>query len=85
MNQVATTGIYFFLGILLAKLKRYDEAVAVYRKAIELELADAAIYFNLGNLLSGELKHYNEAEAAYRKASELDPEKSTSYNGFADF
>jgi tetratricopeptide (TPR) repeat protein len=61
-------------GVLLDELKRYDEAEAAYRKAIELNPDEATAYSNLGNLLSDEnLKRYDEAEAAYRKAIELNP------------
>lgn len=49
------------------------EAEAAYRKAIELDPADAWPWSSLGNLLATKLKHYDEAEVAYRKAIELDP------------
>ncbi|MBI5935988.1 MAG: tetratricopeptide repeat protein, partial [Chloroflexi bacterium] len=62
-------------------LKRYEEAEASYRKAIELNPSDATAYSNLGNLLSDEnLKRYEEAEASYRKAIELNPSDATAYS-----
>jgi tetratricopeptide (TPR) repeat protein len=60
------------LGTLLQNLKRYEEAEASYRKAIELNPSYAPSYSNLGNLLK-DLKRYDEAEASYRKAIELNP------------
>ena len=61
-------------GVLFDDFKRYEEAEAAYRKAIELNPAYATAYSNLGNLLSDEkLERYEEAEAAYRKAIELNP------------
>jgi tetratricopeptide (TPR) repeat protein len=72
------------LGILLNELKRYDEAEAVYRKAIELNPSEATPYCSLGNLLSNEnQKRYNEAEAAYRKAIELNPSLPQTYSNLA--
>jgi Flp pilus assembly protein TadD len=69
------------LGILLSNLKRYDEAEAAYRKAIDLNPSYATAYYNLGNLLSDEnLKRYDEAEAAYRKAIDLNPSYATAYS-----
>lgn len=49
------------------------EAEAAYRKAIELDPADAWPWNSLGNLLATKLKRYDEAEVAYHKAIELDP------------
>ncbi len=63
-------------------LKRYDEAEAAYRKAIELNPSDATAYYNLGILLKN-LKRYDEAEAAYRKAIELNPSYATAYSNLA--
>ena len=60
-------------------LKRYEEAEAAFRKAIELNPSDAEAYSNLGNLLN-DLKRYEEAEAAYRKAIELNPSYAEAYS-----
>jgi tetratricopeptide (TPR) repeat protein len=49
------------------------EAENAYRKAIELDPADARPWFNLGHLLSDQPNRLDEAETAYRKAIELDP------------
>ncbi|MBN2116161.1 MAG: tetratricopeptide repeat protein [Anaerolineales bacterium] len=79
---------YNNLGNTLIGLKRYAEAEAAYRKAIELSEASpsgnnpsyATAYYNLGLLLHEHLKRYEEAEAAYRKAIELDPLYATAYS-----
>ena len=62
------------MGNLLIKLacKRYDEAEAAYRKAIELNPSYTKAYSNLGVLLNT-VKRNNEAEVAVSKAIELNP------------
>jgi tetratricopeptide (TPR) repeat protein len=60
-------------NLLTEPFRRYDEAEAAYRKAIELDPAYAAPWANLGHLLEDRFERFEEAEAAYRKAIELDP------------
>ena len=67
------------MGRLQQELKRYAEAEAAYRKAIEIDPNYAWAWAQLGELLQKELKRYPEAEAAYRKAVELKPD-SAYYN-----
>ena len=61
-------------------LKRYEEAEAAYRKAIELNPSDDRAYSQLGHLLAVNLKRYEEAEAVYRKAIELNPSFAEAYD-----
>lgn len=61
----------------------YEEAIATYDKAIELNPNDAVAYYNKGNALN-KLKRYEEAIAAYDKAIELDPYYTDAYNKKAD-
>ena len=56
------------MGNLFRELKRYEEAEANYRLAIEH--GDTKAYFNLGNLFS-ELKQYEKAEENYKQAIDL--------------
>jgi tetratricopeptide (TPR) repeat protein len=69
---------YNVAGVLLASLKRYEEAEASYRNAIELDPSYANAYYNLGILLQN-LKRYEEAEASYRNAIELNPSYANAY------
>ena len=57
----------------LAKLKRYEEAIAKYDRAIELESDYAWTWKNRGDALC-ELKRYEEAIGSYDRAIELEPD-----------
>jgi superkiller protein 3 len=63
------------LGDALCKLKKWDEAVAVYREAIDLGPKDSGAYLGLGNALRGQ-KKLDDAVAAYRRGIDLDPKES---------
>jgi tetratricopeptide (TPR) repeat protein len=58
----------------LEEAGRNAEAEAVYRKAIELDPSDAAVWAFLGDLLA-DIGRLDDAEAAYRKSTDLDPQK----------
>lgn len=62
------------LGLILQKIKRYQEAEQAYRKAIELEPDSFSILVMFGIFLHWKLKRYKEAEQIYRKAIELKPD-----------
>ena len=61
-----------------------SEAETAYRKAIELDPADARPWNSLGILLANKLKRFDEAEAAYRKAIELDPAYAGPWNNLGN-
>jgi tetratricopeptide (TPR) repeat protein len=65
----------WFERAVLLRVSKGDIAQAeqAYRKAIELDPADAWPWHGLGNLLTDKLQRHDEAEQAYRKAIELDP------------
>src|SRR5262249_10084254 len=67
------------LGVALYDQGKPEEAVAAYRKAIELKPDYAPAYFNLGTALY-DLKRPGEAVAAHRKAIELKPDYPEAYN-----
>lgn len=63
---------YAVAGTAALREKRFAEAAAAYRKALETNPGDAAVWADLGVALEG-LKDPAEAERSYRKAVELDP------------
>jgi TolB-like protein/Tfp pilus assembly protein PilF len=66
------------LAILIARLGRLDEAVALEQRAIALEPLRAVNHQNLGAYLTV-LGRYDEAEAALRKSIALQPQSALNY------
>ena len=65
-------------GVALQNLKRPEEALASYDKAIALKPDDAEAYNNRGNALNN-LKRFDEALASYDKAVALKPDYVETY------
>jgi tetratricopeptide (TPR) repeat protein len=74
---------YHDLGNSLQESGRFDEAVAAYKKAIELNPNFSWSYHSLGDVLL-KLEKWEEAVAAYKKAVELNPDFSWSYHNLGD-
>jgi tetratricopeptide (TPR) repeat protein len=74
---------YHALGNSLQESGRFDEAVAAYKKAIELNPNFSWSYHSLGDVLL-KLEKWEEAVAAYKKAVELNPDFSWSYHNLGD-
>jgi tetratricopeptide (TPR) repeat protein len=66
------------LGIALAGQKRFDEALAQYQKALEIDPTCADTYNNMGLALAAQGRP-NEAITQYRKAMEMDPGDTEAY------
>jgi tetratricopeptide (TPR) repeat protein len=69
---------YINRGNALLYLKRYEEAIAMYDRAIALKPDDAS-YFNKGNALRN-MNRFEEAIAMYDRAIALDPVDADYYN-----
>ncbi len=74
---------YHNLGNSLQETGRFDDAVAAYTKAIELQPDFSWSFHSLGDVLL-KLKRWEEAVTAYRKAVELNPDFSWSYHNLGD-
>ena len=74
---------YHGLGNSLQESGRLDEAVAAYKKAIELNPNFSWSYHSLGDVLL-KLEKWKEAVAAYKKAVGLNPDFSWSYHNLGD-
>ena len=60
-------------------LKRYDEAIVSFDKAIRLNPDDADAYYHKGVVLN-ELRHYEDAIVAYDEAIRLNPNYASTYD-----
>ncbi|NER28297.1 MAG: tetratricopeptide repeat protein, partial [Symploca sp. SIO1C4] len=59
-------------GDRLRSLSRYEEAIACYQKALEIQPDDSYAWYWQGNLLS-DLERYEQAIASYEKVLEIKP------------
>src|SRR5262245_37279973 len=71
--------VHYNLGAALADKGRLDEAIACYRKAIEIAPKDARAHHNLAAALAGK-GQLDEAIASYRKAIELNPKSAAAHS-----
>jgi Flp pilus assembly protein TadD len=71
----------FDLALDLARKGRHEEAVAEWKKAMELGPDDASVHMNLGVALAGSGR-LDEAIAQYRKALELSPDNPETHLNF---
>lgn len=74
---------YVSLGHELRISKRYEDAIAAYRRAIQLDLDSAEAYDGLGNVLA-EQRRMEEAIAAYRRSIQVDPKNANAYSGLGN-
>jgi TolB-like protein/cytochrome c-type biogenesis protein CcmH/NrfG len=76
LNPNYATTYYWYGELLRNILDRPDEALALHRKAFELDPLSAAVIADVGLDLS-ELGRFDEALASYENALEVDPEDIT--------
>ena len=67
------------LGVIAWQMRKRDEALAYWRRALELRPDFAQAHYNLGNALK-DLGNLDEAVACYRRALELRPDYAKAYN-----
>ncbi len=66
-------------GIILAKLRRYEEAFTAYGQALKLHPTNALTLYHRG-LAFAELGRHEEALATFEQSLRLDPTSSAYYN-----
>jgi tetratricopeptide (TPR) repeat protein len=69
----------FDRGLALEDQRKYEEAADAYRRAGELAPDDAAVHFNLGNVLYA-LACYDESIESFRQALRCDPQYAEAWN-----
>ena len=74
---------YHNLGNSLQESGRFDDAVAAYKQAIELNPDFSWSFHSLGDVLL-KLEQWADAVAAYKQAVELNPDFSWSYHNLGD-
>src|SRR5262249_8774546 len=74
---------YNGLGLALYMQKEVPEAIAAFRKAIEIDAKYADAHTNLGALLCDELKDYDQAIECFRKPIDIDPKCANAYYNLA--
>jgi tetratricopeptide (TPR) repeat protein len=79
MRTIETAAEFFARGVALEEDPRSQEqALAAYRKVLDLDPGHAAAYINLGTLYYNR-QDYAQAEAHYRKAVQADPRYALAY------
>ena len=79
MRTAQTASEYFARGVALEEDPRsQSEAIAAYRKVLDLDPGHAAAYINLGTLYYNR-QDYAKAESHYRRAVEVDPRYALAY------
>ena len=71
-------GILLDIAINLDILGRKDEAILVYKKAIEINPLEARAYYGLA-IIYDDLKDFENAVKLYERAIEIDPEYAEAY------
>nr|WP_316640671.1 tetratricopeptide repeat protein [uncultured Roseateles sp.] len=74
----ANTSMYSNRGLVLRKMGRLQDAVASYRKSLEMNGQQALVHCNLGILLSS-MNQWDEAKLAYASAIQIDPNNMEIY------
>ncbi|CAK0744395.1 protein O-GlcNAc transferase [Gammaproteobacteria bacterium] len=75
--------VWNFFGVLHRRAGKIPEAIAAYRRAIEINQNYADSYYNLANLLKS-THQYEACIALYRRALALVPDRADAWSSLAD-
>jgi tetratricopeptide (TPR) repeat protein len=75
----SSPGVHLNLGLALTNGGQLDDAIACWKKAIDLDPRYAQAHHNLGNAMKAKGK-VDEAIACYKKAVELDPKYAPAHD-----
>jgi tetratricopeptide (TPR) repeat protein len=70
-------------GVAFSRDKKYDDSIAAFHRALEIDPKCADCYYNIGFAYT-EQKAYDKAEESYKKALEVEPNYTPAYNGLAN-
>ena len=76
-------GAYINLGAIYNRLGRYDEAITILRRGIQLDPTRGEGYYNLG-LVHRQMEHWDLAIASYREAVRINPKLSEAHFNLAN-
>ncbi len=74
-------GLFIKVGVMLADRQRYDEAIDITKKSLELNPLSAVAWNNLGHFYVGGSSDFTSALSCFRRALEID---STNVRGYVD-
>ncbi|WP_139240662.1 tetratricopeptide repeat protein, partial [Geitlerinema sp. PCC 9228] len=77
------TQLYNNLGNAYSNQGKYEQAIAAYQQALEIDPNSAYAYFNLGLVYSNQ-GNYEQAIAAYQQGLEIDPNDASAYIGLGN-
>jgi len=72
--------LWFIRGFSLGELKRYEEAIASYNKALDISSDYQTISWHSRGTILKKLKRYEEAIASYDKALEINPNRHKTWS-----
>ena len=75
-----SSALYHALGAVQAKLKKYQQSLENFQKALEIDPENVYAWNGLGYVYH-DLRRYDEAITAYRQALQLDPQYASPWNG----
>lgn len=77
-----SASVYFGLGLVKTKMRKYDEAIEVFNQALSLDSSNVEVLVNRGTVYYYK-EQYDKAEIDLTKAMLSDPQEANAYNAMA--